>query len=137
MNLKRRETESVNVASSRTELALARRSLEFAIEAETMVPESAKDIFDDQLLFPCRIYIQNLELLRSVIEFNNAHDGGIPNTSTRKRAKGLGIEVREKLLDLKATLETGSRWKNGETGHIRGTSLWKPLHLIWRRLMPC
>ena len=76
-----------------------------------MVPETSRDIFDDQIVFPRRIFIQNLELLRSLIEFNNAYRGGVSNASTRKHLEFLGKNTREKLLDLRAALETGSRWK--------------------------
>jgi hypothetical protein len=112
-NLNQRSFEMEEITDVRTSLALVRKSLELAEQAESLVPQSALDVFDDQVLFPCRLYGENLELLKSLIDFNNAYVANRGNRSSKAKAfvRTSGLFAREQLLNLRATLERGSRWK--------------------------
>jgi hypothetical protein len=105
--------EPEDLASVRTALALARKSLELAEEAQPLVQETALPVFDDQIRFPCQLYVRNLELLKSLIEFSNDFRllSGNWSLKARETASLSGALAREKLLDLHAVLERGSRWE--------------------------
>ena len=94
-----------------TALALAQKSLELAEEAKASVPDAALDAFDDQVLFPVRIFVENLHLLKSLIEFNNAYANNRRDSRTRERVRGLGLHARDQLLNLRTSLELGSSWE--------------------------
>ena len=70
-----------------------------ASRAEPRVPPEALDRFDDQVLFPIRIYLQNLEVLESLAALDPAPGESPDFTQTRTRLK-----------TLLASLEEGSRW---------------------------
>ncbi len=110
-NLENGKAESEDLANVRTALALAQKSLELAEEAKASVPDAALDAFDDQVLFPVRIFVENLHLLKSLIEFNNAYANNRRDSRTRERVRGLGLHARDQLLNLRTSLELGSSWE--------------------------
>jgi hypothetical protein len=110
-NLENGKAESEDLANVRTALALAQKSLELAEEAKASVPDAVLDVFDDQVLFPVRIFVENLQLLKSLIEFNNAYANNRRDSRTRERVRGLGLHARDQLLNLRTSLELGSSWE--------------------------
>ncbi len=111
-HIEQNEAEMEDLANVRTSLALAQKSLEWAEKAKTSVPPSSLNGFDDQVLFPCRIFVENLKLLKALIEFNNFYvtNRGRRNSKTRDRFRVLGLEAREQLVKLRILLEQGSSW---------------------------
>ena len=107
------KAETENITNVRTSLALARKSLELALEAQPLVPDGAEKVFDDQIVFPCTLLVENLELLKSLIEFNNVYlaNRGGRTTKAKERVRNAGRFAREKLLNLRTSLELGSSWE--------------------------
>lgn len=112
-NLENGKAEAEDLAHVRTALALAQKSFELAEEAKASVPDIALDVYDDQVLFPIRIFVENLQLLKRLIEFNNAYvsKGGRRDSQAREQIRALGRSAREQLLNLRTSLEQGSSWE--------------------------
>ncbi len=112
-NLENGKVEMEELANVRTSLALAQKSLELAEEGLPFVPEHSINVYDDQVLFPVKIFVENLQFLKSLIEFNNAYvaNPGRRNSKSREQIRALGLTAREQLLNLRISLEQGSRWE--------------------------
>ena len=119
-NLENGKEGAEDIAHVRTALALAQKSLELAEEAQASIPDTARDVYDDQVLFPVRIFVENLQLLKSLIEFNNAYasKGARRDSQVREQIRALGRSAREQLLNLRTSLEQGSSWKKWQDWYL-------------------
>ena len=110
------EVERESLVTVRTSIALAQKSLELAEEGMTLVPQASKDVYDDQVLYPVRIFVENLQLWKSLIEFKNlvAAKRGSRDSKFRNEVRAAGCFAREQLVSLRTTLEQGSRWQKWE-----------------------
>lgn len=113
--------EHRDVAPIMTALDDARQSLEIADTTAAIVPPDAALVYDDQILFPARIYYANLDLHRATVETANAfadsRDGSLPadqRKAARARLQEWKKQVPEKLKELRALLTEGSKWKKWE-----------------------
>nr|WP_294898203.1 glycosyl hydrolase 115 family protein [uncultured Pedobacter sp.] len=85
---------------------LARDATKLATDAYKQVATKEKNVFDDQVLFPAKIYELNIALLMQTVLFNNSTISGNP-VEIRKSGK----QLQKSLLRLRKTLNKGSRWK--------------------------
>ena len=116
-NLKDENPKLPDLAATRAALTLARDSLQTARTAEQYVPPDGLDVFDDQVLFPITIYVQNLELLESLRLLNIAWlslQGFDTSTESMPQLLDLATTARARLVSLLQSLEKGSRWKKWE-----------------------
>ena len=91
-------------------IRLSRRSLELAQDATKKVPADKSKKFESQILFPAKIFAQNLELLESLSQLSNAwkiYRLFPPNEVSRQRVTGLLAEAQGKAENLQATLANG------------------------------
>lgn len=110
-NLNLRPVDRISLADLRTALALAHKSLELATEAEGLVMDESREVYDDQVAFPCRLMVANLEFAKTMVEFNNAyHTAGDRDASEREELKELLGDARNQLIEFRSLLEQGSRW---------------------------
>lgn len=85
---------------------LANEATELAYQAVKKVGESEKDVFDDQIRFPAKIYKLNTDLLMKMAIFNNLTIAG-----NQHEIKKSGKLLKKSLATLRNTLNKGSRWK--------------------------
>lgn len=102
-------------------LAEARESLELAAEARELVPDHALNVYDDQVLFPARIYLASLELHEAVAKTADARCALLnPIASPGRKAealrerKELKKDAPERLRKLVDLLDAGSGWDKWE-----------------------
>ncbi|NOY78716.1 MAG: hypothetical protein GXO76_12705 [Calditrichaeota bacterium] len=117
-NLQEGQFKHTDSKPIQTALKTARQSRALAIQAEKWVPEESALLYDDQILFPAKIFQLNLQLACSVADIMNAAaDGSDPSLppSRRKaaveRLSHLEKEAQIHLEKLRQVLQNGSRWK--------------------------
>ncbi|MCW8925977.1 MAG: glycosyl hydrolase 115 family protein [Xanthomonadales bacterium] len=101
----------IDIGPIRAALSLAKDSLSLALEAKRNVPPDSLDVFDDQLGYPVKIYVQNLELLESLADLNNALLQG-------KKTTDLAATARQRVRTLLNSLTSGSRWKKWDGWYL-------------------
>jgi len=102
-------------------LESAQKSLELAGRAAALAPENAREIFNDQVLFPATIYLANLKLHRSVTgaadakcEMLNPSAPPGKKIQARRRLKQFKSQAPAELQELRRLLEQGSGWEKWE-----------------------
>jgi hypothetical protein len=89
-------------------LGLAETSLETAITATALVPEESQLVYDDQIVFPATIYLDNIRLLKAVTLYTEFLQSGIKDkTIYDNYAKNM----KDALVKMRTTLDQGSNWK--------------------------
>jgi len=112
-NFKRTDSEPIQSA-----LKAARQSLALATQAEKWVPEESVLLYDDQIVFPEKIFLLNLQLALAVADIMNAaaegSDPSLPQSRRKaavERLSHLEKEAQIHLKHLRNTLQKGSQWK--------------------------
>ena len=102
-------------------VADAKLSLKYAEESAPLVAPGSELLYDDQILFPARIYLINIELYQAAAETANAlldsKDKSLTleqRKAARERLKEWKKKVPPKLKELRALLDEGSKWKKWE-----------------------
>jgi hypothetical protein len=89
-------------------LQLAEASLQTAVDAASLVPPAAQLVYDDQIVFPATIYVDNIRLLRAVVRYAEFVQSGRHDPATYEQ---LADHMRNALVTMRTTLDEGSRWK--------------------------
>ena len=89
-------------------LHLAEASLHTAQAALPWVPADAQLVYDDQIVFPASIYLDNIRLLRAVVAYAQWIQAGTPDAV---RYDALAQQMRAALVKMRTTLNQGSQWK--------------------------
>ncbi|MFO8056803.1 MAG: glycosyl hydrolase 115 family protein [bacterium] len=99
----------------------AERSLSLARQARKLVPKESKKVFDDQVLFPARIYLKNLELhagvagtIRARCTLLDPFAGLSEKQEAIDDLKRYRKEAPEDLAELLRLLRQGSGWEKWE-----------------------
>ena len=99
-------------------LVHAKESLELAEKAASLVPPESELVYDDQILFPARIYYENLKLYQTAAEtmsaFADRHNDSLTAAERKDAKKRLNTWKKRMLSQLKklrALLAEGSKWK--------------------------
>jgi len=99
-------------------LSAAEESYQLALKAKELVPSDKQLVYDDQILFPAKIFLEDMRLYIAVAETaNNFIDGRDSALSpdqrraARDRLKETKPLVIQRLKSLRAMLEQGSSWK--------------------------
>ena len=96
----------------------AKRSLELAEQAVLIIPVDAMPVFEDQIMFPAIIYLENLKLFKTVVEtmnaFQRAHDDAL--SADERSAARADLDTWKKrmppqLAKLRDLLSEGSKWE--------------------------
>ena len=117
-NLKEGKFKHTDPSPVEKALKFADQALTLAQQAEKNVPTESALVYDDQILFPEKIFLLNLRLALSVAEltntavaiFDSSQDDFQRKTAIQKLAS-LERDVQKRLSDLRQTLVRGSRWK--------------------------
>ena len=89
-------------------LKLAEESLQTAVAAASSVPEESQLVYDDQIVFPATIYLDNIRLLRAVVAYcEYVKSGGKDLSAYDTYAKAM----RDALVKMRSTLDQGGKWK--------------------------
>ncbi|HOX28471.1 MAG TPA: glycosyl hydrolase 115 family protein, partial [bacterium] len=119
--LKLMQSEKTDTSTVARAMGFAEASLASAEQAAASVPSDARLLYDDQILFPARIYLQDLKLYQASAETMRAFDDKKnPATSPegRKEAKARLEDWKRKLpVELKTMIDLlnqGSSWKKWE-----------------------
>jgi len=109
--------EHINMERVDTAISRAEESLSLAREAAALVPEGSELVYDDQVLFPAKIYLENLKLYKAAAETMNAfHDRRSSELSPeglKEAAKRLDLWKKRfvgQLIELRGILDEGSKW---------------------------
>jgi hypothetical protein len=89
-------------------LGLAEASLQTAVDAASSVPEDAQLVYDDQIVFPATIYVDNIRLLRAVVRYGEFVKSGDKDKAAYDRYAN---DMRDALVKMRTTLDQGSKWK--------------------------
>lgn len=110
--------EKIDMAPIDESLEHARKSLALAGQAAALVPPESELVYDDQILFPAKIYLENLKLYKATAETMNAffdrHDDSLSKEQVLDAKKRLNMwkrRVPPQLEKLRAMLDEGSKWK--------------------------
>lgn len=111
----------VDVEPARRAMVAATESLNLAEKAAAAVPPEAELVYDDQILFPARIYLENLKLYmltaKTMNAFHDRRDKSLPKEQRKEAKANLKAWKKQMLAQLKklrALLEQGSKWKKWE-----------------------
>jgi hypothetical protein len=111
-------TERIDMKPIDSALAGAEKSYELAEKAASLVPPESELVYDDQILFPAKIFLENLKLLKATAETMNAFaDRRDSNLSAdqrkeaRERLNQWKKRLPAQLRKLRGLLVEGSKWK--------------------------
>ena len=117
-NLERGKFKKIDMNPLKSALAEANKSLLLAQKAGESVPEEAKLVYDDQILFPAEIFKANIEfalsvakMMNAVTDMNDTSSSSVQRDAVRKNIPIQKNDVRDHLADLRGMLEKGSDWK--------------------------
>lgn len=89
-------------------LGLAKASLQTAITAASLVPEESQLVFDDQIVFPATIYLDDILLLEAVTLYGEFLQSGIDDKATYDYYAN---NMKNALVTMRNRLDKGSKWK--------------------------
>ncbi|MEL6974049.1 MAG: glycosyl hydrolase 115 family protein [Bacteroidota bacterium] len=89
-------------------IGLAEASLQTAIAATALVPEESRLVYDDQIVFPATLYLDNIRLLKAVVHYAEYVRSGVKD---QKTYEGYAINMKNALVKMRTTLDTGGKWK--------------------------
>ncbi len=116
-NLADKKLEKVSLPEIASATGLAELSLQTAENTLPAVPETCFLVYDDQIVFPARIYEMNLRLLEATALYNNflVELQNHPNMPAKTELyEQYSYALRMALISIRNTLTEGSMWKKWE-----------------------
>ena len=108
-NIKKGEIKTVKeMKDISTVTGIANMSLNLAQNAINLVPKEEQMVYDDQIVFPATIYCKNIKLLETITLYCDFLKSASTNQKTYDFYSG---NMKNALLDLRKTLDEGSKWK--------------------------
>jgi len=111
-------SEKIDVSSIDSAMEHAAEALELATGALDAIPPDIHDSYDDMIVFPARIYLENLKLYKISVEvmnaFNDRHNnelGAAERKEARERLNKWKKRMPAQLDKLTSLLDEGSAWK--------------------------
>lgn len=99
---------SCDIRKTLKAIGLAKASLQTAITAAKLVPEESQLVYDDQIVFPATIYMDNILLLESVTLYCEFLQSGIEDKVTYDYYAN---NMKNALIKMRNRLDEGSKWK--------------------------
>ena len=110
-NIEKGKLDKLQTEKIEEALKLAERSYNTALLAGKKVEKPKQNVFNDQVLFPAKIFKLNLELFKAVAGYNNMLAAGGGATNLGEQVKQQSLEVKAQLRTIRQTLNQGSGWK--------------------------
>ena len=89
-------------------IGLAEESLKAAVTETAVVPEESRMVYDDKVVFPATLYLDNIRLLKAVVHYAEYVRSGIKNPELYEE---YATKMKDALIKMRTTLDTGGKWK--------------------------